>query len=213
VYYTRAIAKRVVALVLLATATTVIPFVWASGAPAQTGAPFTIDPAMTKGPTDAPVTIVEFSDYQCPACRRAQQALSVVLGEFAGRVRLVYKDFPLRFHAGAEPAAVAARCAAEHGRFWEYHDFLWITQPAFARDDLLLYAARLGLPREAFAGCLDTGRYRAAVAGDVREGHAAGVTGTPTFFVNGRRMVGIQSIETFREAVQDALDDLGVKRP
>jgi len=136
-----------------------------------------------------------------------------VLAEFPGRVRLVYKDFPLRFHAGAEPAAVAARCAAEHGRFWEYHDFLFITQPAFSRDDLLLYATRLGLPRDAFTACLDAGRYRPAVRIDVSEGRAAGVTGTPTFFVNGRRLVGIQSIETFREAVQDALDDAGVKRP
>ena len=211
-YYTRAIVMCGWALLLLTTGMAAVQFAWAPDASAQTEAPFTIVPAMTKGPADAPVTIVEFSDYQCPACRRAQQALSVVLGEFPGRVRLVYKDFPLRFHAGAEPAAVAARCAAEHGRFWEYHDFLWITQPAFARDDLLLYATRLGLPREAFAACLDAGRYRAAVAGDVREGHAAGVTGTPTFFVNGRRMVGIQSIETFREAVQDALDDAGVKR-
>ena len=212
-YYTRAIVKRRPAILLLATLTAVFSFAWAHATAAQTEALFTVNPAMTKGPADAPVTIVEFSDYQCPACRRAQEALSVVLGEFPGRVRLVYKDFPLRFHAGAEPAAVAARCAAEHGRFWEYHDFLWITQPAFARDDLLLYATRLGLPREAFAACLDAGRYRAAVAGDVREGHAAGVTGTPTFFVNGRRMAGIQSIEAFREAVQDALDDAGVKRP
>jgi protein-disulfide isomerase len=108
---------------------------------------------------------------------------------------------------------VAARCAAEHGRFWEYHDFLFLTQPAFSRDDLLTYATRLGLPRDAFATCLDTGRYRPAVKTDVSEGRAAGVTGTPTFFVNGRRLVGIQSIATLREAVQDALDDAGVKRP
>src|SRR5262249_26765314 len=112
---------------------------------------------------------------------------------------------------GAEPAAVAARCAAEHGLFWEYHDFLFLTQPAFGRADLLLYATRLGLPREAFVACLDAGRYRPAVRIDVSEGRAAGVTGTPTFFVNGRRLVGIQSVEAFREAVQDALDDAGIK--
>ena len=145
-------------------------------------------------------------------CRRAQQALGAVLAEFPGRIRLVYKDFPLRFHAGAEPAAVAARCAAEHGRFWEYHDFLWVAQPAFSHEDLVLYATRLGLPLDAFTACLDSERYRPAVRVDVSEGRAAGVTGTPTFFVNGRRLVGIQSIETFREAVQDALDDAGVKQ-
>src|SRR5262249_60870435 len=109
-------------------------------------------------------------------------------------------------------AAVAGRRAAAHGACWGYHGFLWSTQPAFTRHDLLLYSPRLGLPPEAFTTCRDAGRYRGAVAGDVREGHAAGVTGTPTFFVNGRRMVGIQSIEAFREAVQDALDDARVKR-
>jgi protein-disulfide isomerase len=211
VYYTRPAAQIRPLLVLLATALAMS--LCARGVSAQTGAPLTIDPSMTRGPADAPVTIVEFSDYECPACRQAQQALGLVLREFPGRVRLVYKDFPLRFHAGAEPAAVAARCAAEHGRFWEYHDFLFLTQPAFARADLLTYATRLGLPRDAFIACLDGGRYRPAVSVDVREGRAAGVTGTPTFFVNGRRMVGIQSIEMFREAVQDALEDAGVKSP
>ncbi len=136
-----------------------------------------------------------------------------MLAEFPGKIRLVFKDFPLSFHAGAEPAAVAARCAGEHGRYWEYHDLLFVAQPAFSRSDLILYAGRLGLPREAFSACLDAGRYRAAVSKDVEEGRAAGVTGTPTFFVNGLRLTGIQSIDTFRDAVQDALDDAEGKRP
>ena len=136
-----------------------------------------------------------------------------MLAEFPGKVRLVFKDFPLRFHPGAEPAAMAARCAAEHGRYWEYHDLLFVAQPAFARSDLILYAARLGLPRDTFAACLDAGRYRAAVRKDVEEGRAAGVTGTPTFFVNGLSLRGIQSFDAFREAVQDALDDAEGRRP
>jgi protein-disulfide isomerase len=139
--------------------------------------------------------------------------LDRVLAEFPGKVRLVFKDFPLSFHAGAEPAAMAARCAAEHGRYWEYHDLLFVAQPAFARSDLILYAHRLGLPQEAFAACLESVRYRAAVRKDVQEGRAAGVTGTPTFFVNGLRLTGIQSIDAFREAVQDAIDDAEGKRP
>jgi protein-disulfide isomerase len=140
--------------------------------------------------------------------------LGRVLAEFPDKIRLVFKDFPLSFHAGAEPAAMAARCAAEHGRYWEYHDLLFVAQPAFARSDLLLYARRLGLPQEAFAACLDIGRYRAAVRKDLQEGRAAGVTGTPTFFVNDRRLVGIQPIDVFRDAVQDALDDAArAKRP
>jgi protein-disulfide isomerase len=138
--------------------------------------------------------------------------LGQVLAEFPGKVRLAFKDFPLAFHEGALPAAEAARCAAEHGRFWEYHDLLFMAQPAFSRADLLAYAERLGLPRAGFAACLDGGRHREAVRSDVAEGRAAGVRGTPTFFVNGRRFVGAHPVEAFREAVQDALADLGEPR-
>jgi len=136
-----------------------------------------------------------------------------VLAEFPDKVRLAFKDFPLSFHAGAMPAALAARCAAEHGHYWDYHDLLFVAQPAFARSDLVLYAHRLALPPDAFAACLDGGRYRAAVQRDVQEGRAAGVTGTPTFFINGLRLVGVQSFDTFRDAVRDALEDAERKRP
>ena len=185
---------------------------WFGAAQAQTTMPFTVDPAMAKGPADAPVTIVEFSDYECPYCLRAEEALSDLLDEFPGKIRLVFKDFPLRFHGGAEPAAVAARCAGESGRYWEYHDMLFVAQPDLARADLITYAVRLDVPREPFIACLDSGRYRAAVQADVREGRAADVTGTPTFFINGRRMTGVQPLDAFREAVKDALDDARAKR-
>ncbi|HYB42565.1 MAG TPA: thioredoxin domain-containing protein, partial [Candidatus Methylomirabilis sp.] len=112
---------------------------------------------------------------------------------------------------GAEPAAIAARCAKESGRYWEYHDLLFVAQPAFTRADLVLYAKRLGLPQEAFAACLDSGRYRDAVKADAREGRAAGVTATPTFFVNGRKIVGAQPIEVFRQAVLEALGNTTAK--
>ena len=136
-----------------------------------------------------------------------------MLAEFPGKVRLVYKDFPLQFHAGAEPAAQASRCAGEHGRFWEYHDLLFAAQPAFSRADLLTYAARLGLPQEAFTACLDGGRFRDAVKVDLQEGRAAGVSGTPTFFVNGKKFVGAQPLQAFREALLDALRETDGKRP
>ena len=127
------------------------------------------------------------------------------MAEFPSKVRLVYKDFPLSFHAGAEPAAMAARCAAERGQFWTYHDLLFAAAPAFSRADLLTYAARLDLREEAFAACLDSGRLRDAVRADMQEGRSLGVTGTPTFFINGRRLVGAQPLPAFREAVEDAL--------
>jgi protein-disulfide isomerase len=138
--------------------------------------------------------------------------LGQVLAEFPGKVRLAFKDFPLSFHPGALPAAIAARCAGARGLYWEYHDLLFVAQPAFARADLITYARRLGLPEEAFIACLDGGQYLEAVQADVREGQAAGVSGTPTFFVNGRRLVGLQPVEALREAVQDALED-AAKRP
>lgn len=137
--------------------------------------------------------------------------LGQVLAEFPGKVRLVFKDFPLDFHEGARPAAEAARCASQSGRYWEYHDLLFLAQPEFSREDLIGYAARLGLDRPAFTACLDSGRFRKAVETDLAEGTALGVRGTPTFFVNGRRLVGAHPIETFREAVQDALEDGGRK--
>ena len=129
------------------------------------------------------------------------------MAEFPDRVRLVYRDFPLEFHAGARPAAEAARCAAAMGRFWEYHDLLFVAQPEFGREQLVGYAGRLGLDRTAFASCLDSGRFRDAVEADLNEGRARGVRGTPTFFINGRRLVGAQPIDAFREAIRDALEE------
>lgn len=119
----------------------------------------------------------------------------------------MFKDFPLPFHDGARPAAQAARCAATSGRFWEYHDLLFVAQPAFSRDDLIMYAGRVGLDKAGFAACLDGGRFLDAVERDVAEGRAAGVNGTPTFFVNGRRFVGLHPLKDLREAVEDALED------
>jgi protein-disulfide isomerase len=139
--------------------------------------------------------------------------LGEVLAEFQGKARLVFKDFPLKSHAGAEPAAIAARCAGEKGLFWEYHDLLFVSQPAFSRGDLLTYASRLGLPADSFAACLDSGRFRDAVSADMQEGRAMGVSATPTFFINGRRLVGAQPPSVFREAVQNALKESETKRP
>jgi protein-disulfide isomerase len=133
--------------------------------------------------------------------------------EYQGKVRLVFKDLPLASHEGAVPAAEAARCAGEQGRFWEYHDLLFVSQPSFSRADLATYAARLGLAAEPFAQCLDSGRQRGLVRADAEQGRAAGVRGTPTFFINGRRLVGAQPFEVFQAAIQQALNDTGGKRP
>jgi protein-disulfide isomerase len=134
------------------------------------------------------------------------------MAEFPDKVRLVFKDFPLGFHADALPAAEAARCAGELGRYWEYHDLLYVGQPALSKTNLQGYAARLGLPAEPFAACLESNRHREAVLADFAEGRIAGVQGTPTFFVNGRKLAGAQ-LPAFRKAVQDALAAGEEKKP
>lgn len=126
--------------------------------------------------------------------------------EFPGQVRLVFKDFPLDFHDRARPAARAARCAGEAGRFWEYHDLLFVGQSDLSQERLLQYADQVGMGRETFARCLDGERFQTEVEKDLDEGRALGVTGTPTFFINGRRLVGAHPVETFREVVREALE-------
>ncbi|HKX05543.1 MAG TPA: thioredoxin domain-containing protein, partial [Methylomirabilota bacterium] len=136
----------------LAAAVLLLVGVTAAGAAEPPAA--TIEPTMTRGPAAAPVTILEWSDFQCPFCQQAQATMARLLGEFPDSVRLVFKDFPLRSHEGALPAALAARCAGAQGRFWEYHDLLFVAQPAFAREELLGYARRLGLDVPRFTECL-----------------------------------------------------------
>jgi protein-disulfide isomerase len=120
-------------------------------------------------------------------------------------VRLIYKDFPLPSHDLAMPAAEAARCAGEQGRYWAYHDVLFDRQPRFQRDDLVAYAMNLKLDRDRFERCLDRRTFRAAVEADFAEGRELGVRSTPTFLINGKPLVGAQPIETFRAAIDDAL--------
>ena len=134
-----------------------------------------------------------------------------MLQEFKGKVRFVHKDFPLPSHAGALPAAEAARCAGSQGVFWEYHDLLYLGVPDFSRDDLIRYAGRLSLDRGAFTTCIDTRRLRKNVEADVAEGRRIGLRGTPTFLINGTLLVGAQPIEAFRAAIRAALKEAGAK--
>ena len=181
----------------------------AASAGAQDAPRFIADPMMTKGPAAAPVTIFEWSDYECPFCQRAQDVLQRLQGEFPDTLRFVFKDFPLRSHPNALAAALAARCAGAQGRYWEYHDLLFVGQPDLARDHLLGYARRLGLDASAFTECLDSGRYRDAVLAEQREGREAGVRATPTFFINQRKIEGALPLEEFRDAIKQALRDAG----
>ena len=131
--------------------------------------------------------------------------LDRVLTEYRGRVRLVYKDFPLPGHTLAPMAHEAARCAGAASKYWEYHDRLFQAQPNFVRADLLRYASDLGIPPEPFAQCLDAGRFRKLVDADVEQGRGLDVDGTPTFFINGQRIEGAAPFETFKAVIDEAL--------
>jgi len=130
-----------------------------------------------------------------------------VLEEYAGRVRLVFKDRPLAMHTLARAAHEAARCAGASGKYWPYHDRLFAAQPAFRRADLLGYAAELGLDRDEFAKCLDERRYAADVERDVAQAQALGINSTPTFLINGRLVIGASSIEEFRSIIDKTLQE------
>jgi predicted DsbA family dithiol-disulfide isomerase len=166
-----------------------------------------------RGPEDAPVTIVEFSDFQCPYCARVNPTLDEVLKRYPDQVRVVFRHFPLEFHKEAPKAAEASRCASEQGKFWEYHDLLFANQKALGVDQLKQYAAQLGLDQADFDQCLDSGREAAAVQQDMADGRAAGVSGTPAFFINGRFVNGALPVEAFVEAIEAELADLGIESP
>ncbi len=161
--------------------------------------------APATGPAAAPVTIVEFSDYQCPYCHRAQAVIDEVLQRYAGKVRLVHLDFPLDGHPEAVPAARAARCAGEQGKFWEYHRSLMSRPGALDSADLNTRSAGLGLDAGAFKACLASNRHDQAIQAELRQGTEVGVTGTPAYFVNGRLLSGARPFESFAEVIDAEL--------
>jgi protein-disulfide isomerase len=159
-----------------------------------------------RGPEDAPVTIIEFSDYQCPFCRRAEPTVAQVLKEYEGKVRFVFRHFPLdRIHPQARGASEAAACAAEQGKFWEYHAELFAGNAQLDRPGLDAAAAKTGLDAAAFKTCVDTRKTQALVEADVKDGEAAGVSGTPAFFINGIPLRGALPLEEFKKVIDEEL--------
>jgi len=160
----------------------------------------------TLGPSNAPITIVEFSDFQCPYCRQAQSTVKRIMAEYEGKIKLVFRDFPLRnIHPLAQKAAEAAQCAAEQQKFWPYHDKLF-TSTNLQMDELKKFAQELELNLAQFTTCLDSGKSAAGIDTDMQAGQQAGVNATPTFFVNGSPLSGAASYERFKELVDAALE-------
>jgi protein-disulfide isomerase len=159
-----------------------------------------------RGPADAPVEIIEFSDFQCPFCGRVKPTLDRLRKQYEGRIKIVFRNFPLTsIHPQAYSAAEAAECARRQGKFWEYHDALFANQRALTPDDLKKHAADLGLDTAAFAACLDGGQAKARVDADLDAAQALGLTSTPAFFVNGRFLSGAQPYEAFDKIVLEEL--------
>jgi len=159
-----------------------------------------------KGSEKAPVTIVKFEDFQCPFCNQVQPTFNELVSRYDGKVRLVHKDFPLEsLHPQARQAAEAARCAHEQRKFWEYHDKLYANSPKASADDLKNYAKEVGLNVDSFDRCLVSGKYKAVVQQDLKEGTQLGLSGTPTFFINGREISGNQPLTAFEAMIDEEL--------
>ena len=165
------------------------------------------DPSL--GNPKAPVTIVEFGDFQCPFCQRFFMTTErEVIEKYvkSGKVRWVYRDFPLTgIHDMAQKAAEASECANEQEKFWPYHDLLYTRQQALSVPNFKSWARELGLKGEQFDSCLDSGKYFDETQKDFQDGQAAGVTGTPASFVNGKLISGAVPFEAMRDIIEEAL--------
>jgi protein-disulfide isomerase len=154
--------------------------------------------APTRGPTAAPLQVVVFSDFQCPFCARIEPTLARLEKEFPGKVRMVWKNFPLPFHVYAAPAAEAALAAGAQGKFWPMHDKLFANNVALERPSLETYAGALGLDMRRFRADLDAGTYKPRVEADVAQAGTLGLRGTPVVFINGRKIAGAYPWEVFK---------------
>ena len=162
-----------------------------------------------KGPKNAPVTMIVFSDYECPFCRRAEDTVEQVLKTYEGKIRYVFRDYPLPFHEHARGAAVAANCANEQGKYWEYNQKLF--KGDVSADGLKKIAGDVGLDQGKFEACMKKNDQK-SIEKDIADGSAVGVNGTPAFFINGRMLSGAQPFDQFKDVIDDELAKSGDKK-
>jgi len=171
------------------------------------------DTSRMKGDANAPVTIVEFSDFSCPFCRKAEATISAMLAMYPGQVKLSYRDYPLlELHPNAQVAAEASRCAAEQGKFWEYHDLLFAYQDKQSREGLMEDARTLKLDEKQFNECLSSGRYKMQIEQDMQMATRAGIVSTPGFYINDTLVSGAQPAEVFEQIIEKKLSTANQKR-
>src|SRR5262245_3872214 len=167
---------------------------------------FAASDSPARGPANAPIELVEFSDFQCPFCQRADPTVRQVMAAYGDKIRLVYRHYPLPNHPNARPAAEASACAGEQGKFWAYHDRLFGNQPRLENADLKQHAVEIGLDAAKFNACLDGRTTKGRVDEDIRAAEEAGVNGTPAFFINGRSLSGAQPFEAFKRIIDEELE-------
>jgi protein-disulfide isomerase len=188
-----------------------------AAAPAQSASP-EANPSYTRydiptdgfpslGPEDAPITLVEFSDYQCPYCKRwNDEVYQPLLAAYPGQIRVVYRHFPLTsIHPDAMSAAIASMCAEDQGSFWQFHDKLFSDEYGLGRDAYINYATDLGLDATAFKTCLDSGKFDDFIQQDMDFSINLGIRSTPTFFINGLAVVGAQPLDVFKNVIDKEL--------
>jgi protein-disulfide isomerase len=164
------------------------------------------------GAKDAPVTIVEFADFQCPYCKKTEDTLRQLRAKYGDKIRLVHMDYPLPFHSHALGAANGARCAGEQGKFWQFRDAMFADQSKLAPTDLKATAKKLGLNTAQFDACSDKGKFDSQIKGDQAAGEKLGVDGTPAFFIDGRPLTGAQPIASFEQIIDDELATGGANK-
>lgn len=164
---------------------------------------------LAKGPEDAPITMIEYGDFQCPYCRRAHPVVHRLLAEYQDKIRFAFRDYPLENHQRAVPASVAARCAGDQDKYWDYYQHLMVMSGDLSDENLLQRAGEVGLNMDEFKLCYESQRYTTEVGQHFDLGRSLGVTATPTFFINGRMIVGAKSFEDFKGVVEEELDRLG----
>ena len=175
-------------------------------APPVLRAEVSITGAPVRGAEKAKVTIVKFEDFQCPYCKTVQPTIKELLKRYDGKIRVVHKDLPLdAIHPQARPAAEAARCAGDQGKFWDYHDKLYADGSTLTVDELKSVAKEVGVNVETFDQCFASGKFKGAVQRDLLEGAQLGLTGTPAFFINGREISGARPLEAFVAIIDDEL--------
>jgi len=174
-------------------------------------APISMKDIPVRGAANAPVTLLEYADYQCPYCQQADPIIASIEAEFKGKIAFVFKDFPLNMHPDAPKAAEATHCADAQGKYWEYHDLLY-KDKQLEVDDLKAEARKLNLDGAAFDKCLDSGQQAQVVKDSLAEGTGFQLEGTPAFFINGRFLNGIQTFSQWQKVIDEELATAATRR-